>query len=233
LSEIKNYKGKVDYIHIDNKSQKTIFMLHGYGANMRDLAPLAGLNPDLRKYNWIFPDGLIKVPLGPYMSGRAWFPINMEELNRAMMAGDFESLFADHIPEGLEEAAKTLKEMILDLGGEDYLIGGFSQGSMMANALTFFENLNPKALILLSSTLVAKKRMTERLEKSAWRGPIFQSHGTGDPVLPVSMARALTALIRESERQVTSIEFNGGHETPPVVMQQLNEFLKKNNQSER
>jgi phospholipase/carboxylesterase len=75
--------------------------------------------------------------------------------------------------------------------------------------------------------------MTERLEKSAWRGPIFQSHGTGDPVLPVSMARALTALIRESERQVTSIEFNGGHEIPPVVMQQLNEFLKKNNQSER
>jgi len=208
-------------------------MLHGYGANMRDLAPLAGLIPDLRKYNWIFPDGLMKVPLGPYMSGRAWFPINMEELNRAMMAGDFESLFADHIPEGLEEAAKTLKEMILDLGGEDYLIGGFSQGSMMANALTFLEDLNPKALILLSSTLVAKKRMAERLEKSEWRGPIFQSHGTGDPVLPVSMARALTALIRESDRQVTSIEFNGGHEIPPVVMQQLNEFLKKNNQSER
>lgn len=204
-----------------------MFMLHGYGANMRDLAPLATLSPELKKFNWIFPDGVLKVPIGPYMHGKAWFPIDMVKLNQAMMNGGFEEIFADHIPEGLEESSQSMAEMVQELGGENFLLGGFSQGSMMANYLTFEKGLSPQSLILLSSTLIAKDIWKNRLKESSWRGPIFQSHGTSDPVLPVELARALTQVIRESEREVYSIEFTGGHEIPPVVMKQLVEFLKK------
>ncbi len=231
MSEVKNFKSShhsIDYIHVDNGSPITMFMLHGYGANMRDLAPLASLSPELKKLNWIFPDGIIKVPIGPYMHGKAWFPIDMMKLNQAITNGGFEEIFADHIPEGLEESSQSIKEMIEELSHDKFLLGGFSQGSMMANYLTFEKGLDPESLILLSSTLIAKDIWKKRLEESSWKKPIFQSHGTGDPVLPVDLARALTQLIRSSKREVYSIEFNGGHEIPPIVMKQLIEFFKKN-----
>lgn len=229
MSEIKKYsgtKGELDYLYVDNKAHKNLFMLHGYGANMRDLAGIAGLSPEFKKFNWIFPDGIIKVPIGPFMMGKAWFPIDMELLNQAMMNGGFEHLFADHVPEGLEETSELVTEFIQSFD-KPYLLGGFSQGSMLSNFLTFEKGLKPESLILFSSTLVAKVKWLDRLSHSDWGGPIFQSHGVDDPVLPVTMARELKELFESHHRKVDYHEFSGGHEIPPQVLQAFITFLKE------
>ncbi len=228
MSEVKTYEkdgDKLEYLFIDNKAASSIVLLHGYGANMRDLAGLASLSPSFKNYNWYFPDGVLKVPIGPFMMGKAWFPIDMELMNKAMMTGGFEHLFADHTPEGLEEAAGIVKDFIEDIVGEDYLLGGFSQGSMMANFLTFEKGLRPQKLILLSSTLVARSRFESQLSTCDWGGPIFQSHGVDDPVLPISMARELKSIFESYHRKVDYHEFSGGHEIPPMVLQSLIQFL--------
>jgi phospholipase/carboxylesterase len=228
MSEVKKFsssKGDIEYLFIDNGAKKNLFLLHGYGANMRDLAGIAGLSPELKKFNWIFPDGILKVPIGPFMMGKAWFPIDMEVLNQAMMNGGFEHLFADHIPEGLEETSDLVTEFIHSFEGP-YILGGFSQGSMLSNYLTFEKGLKPEALLLLSSTLVAKVKWLDRLSHSDWGGPIFQSHGVDDPVLPVSMARELKDLFEAHHRKVDYHEFQGGHEIPPQVLQAFISFLK-------
>lgn len=227
MSEVKEHKlktGELTALHIDNRSEKTIVLLHGYGANMRDLAGIASLSPALRDFNWIFPDGVLNVPIGPFMTGKAWFPIDMELLNQAMMNGGFEQLFSDHIPEGLDNVCDLLEEFIAGIEG-DVILGGFSQGSMLANYLTFERGLNPIALLLLSSTLVAKNKWLERLSTSSWGGPIFQSHGVSDPVLPVSMARELKELFNAHHRKVDYQEFQGGHEIPPQVLNAFINFL--------
>lgn len=231
MSEVKSFQSKtgtkLDYLFIDNQADTSLVLLHGYGANMRDLAGIAGLSPSFKKFNWYFPDGILQVPIGPFMMGKAWFPIDMELLNQAMISGGFDQLFADHVPEGLDTASDCLIDFIENEVGEPFVFGGFSQGSMLANYLTFEKGLNPQALLLLSSTLVARNKWQERLSTSAWGNPIFQSHGVDDPVLPISMARELKEIFENYHRKVDYIEFDGGHEIPPQVLQALISFLNK------
>lgn len=218
---------EMDYLFVDNGSDRSIVLLHGYGANMRDLAGIAPLSPEFKKYNWYFPDGIIKVPIGPYMTGKAWFPIDMELLNRAIHSGGFEHLFSEHVPEGLDFAAKVMGLFLTQVVEGDYILGGFSQGSMLSNYLVFEKECEPLSLLLLSSTLVARNKLEARLTKSEWRGPIFQSHGVEDPVLPIGMARELKDLLEASDRKVDYHEFHGGHEIPPAILQGLINFLKR------
>jgi len=219
----------LDYLEIKNgEDLPTIVLLHGYGANMRDLAPLATLLPELKKYNWIFPDGPLKVLIGPNMYGKAWFPIDMEEMNRAMMSGGFENLFCDHYPQGMQESSKLLENFIKNQISGDVILGGFSQGSMMACELSFNTPVHAKALILLSSTLVARERLEKSLEKHEISLPIFQSHGQGDPVLPIHMAKKLKDIFEKNNLEVDYHEFPGGHEIPPRILQSLIHFLKEN-----
>jgi phospholipase/carboxylesterase len=158
------------------------------------------------------------------MFGRAWFPLDMEELNRAMMTSSFETLFSDKLPSGLAEASELLTQFIEAKAGGSYLLGGFSQGSMMACELSLNSSLKPEALVLLSSTLVAKERFVERLKKAHCL-PVFQCHGISDPVLPISMARALKQQFNECAWEVDYHEFTGGHEIPPQALQALVTFL--------
>lgn len=230
MSEVKIFEGSeisLEYLFIDNLAQSSIILLHGYGANMRDLAGIASISPIFKNFNWYFPDGVLKVPIGPFMTGKAWFPIDMEVLNRAMNTGGFEHLFADHVPEGLESSALILKEFIDQNVNVPYVLGGFSQGSMLANYLTFEAQCDPTALVLLSSTLVARNKFESRLSVSPWGRSIFQSHGVDDPVLPVAMARELKDVFKAYHRDISYHEFSGGHEIPPAILQELISFLQK------
>ena len=155
----------------------------------------------------------------------------MEQLNQAMVSGGFEKLFSDHLPEGLEETSLLIKEFINSFDSP-FLLGGFSQGSMLANYLVFDKGINPEALILLSSTLVAKERWLQNLTQSSWGGPIFQSHGIEDPVLPITMAKELKKLFTDYHRNVDYHEFTGGHEIPVPILQALNQFILKNQKNE-
>lgn len=199
----------------------TIVMFHGYGANMRDLAPLASISPDLQKFNWIFPNGPLAVPIGPHMFGQAWFPIDMTRFE----TGDIGDLYCSKTPEGMNEACENI-EKLLDVVKEEtpsLIFGGFSQGSMMALETVLKNKYNPKGLILLSSTLVNRTKLNER--KSHLTCPIFQSHGSSDMVLPVEFARELRDEIKDLD--LTYHEFQGGHEIPPPVLFDMISFLKE------
>jgi phospholipase/carboxylesterase len=225
VCKFKHSTGEMDYLEIHNGDDlPTIVMLHGYGANMRDLAPLASVHSEFQKYNWLFPDGPIKVSIGPMMFGRAWFPLDMEALNHAMVTNSFETLFSENLPNGLKEASSLLNYFIEEKVKGALVLGGFSQGSMMACELALNTPLSPKAILLLSSTLVAKNRLVEML-KLKGSIPTFQCHGTHDPVLPIKMARALKDNFEDQNWKVNYLEFPGGHEIPPMALQELGKFL--------
>jgi phospholipase/carboxylesterase len=173
----------LDYLKKNNGSNKAIFMLHGYGASMNDLYGLADVITTNEKYDWIFPNAPLSVDLGMAMQGRAWFPIDMQELERAMMSGSHRN-FEDKCPDEFKTSI-DLAKVFIDSISKDYdeiIIGGFSQGAMVSSHLCSFGFEKLKGLILFSGTLIAKDMLLDGLEGKK-PVPFFQSHGKQDPVL--------------------------------------------------
>jgi len=204
-----------------------IIIFHGFGADASDLASFAQAIDAPKDVNWLFPDGPLEVPIGPHTMGRAWFPIDMAEIEKAMMAGTHRDM-SELTPPGLETSRDLVLEMIAELGlsMEKILLGGFSQGAMLTTDIALRSEISPKGIALLSGTL---------LNQDIWKGfaekkkglKFFQSHGTSDPVLGFPQAQKLNSLLTNAGLRGDFIEFAGGHEIPPQVMKGFSDFISK------
>jgi phospholipase/carboxylesterase len=204
----------------------TVVLFHGYGADMNDLASLAGVLQAPRGTNWIFPNGHLSISLGEHFEGRAWFPISVSELDRSMATGqaiDFSQL----VPPGLKRAREMVLELIEKLGvsSDQLVLGGFSQGAMLALDVSLRMATPPAGLALLSGTLVnVEEWRTLASRHTGLR--YFQSHGRRDTVLSFAMAQRLETVLHEAGWQGRLQAFEGGHEIPPEVMIQLGAYLR-------
>ena len=204
---------------------KTVVLLHGYGADHRDLAPLA---PLLGPWRAVFPCGQVEVPIGPHMTGRAWFAIDMMRLQMIQMSGR-DDPYDDITPPGLPEAAALVKKFLDELAipASDLILGGFSQGSMVALETALQMSEPPAGLALLSSARTSGDRVTDLLRDRGPQLSIYQSHGANDPVLPVGSARRLADLLKDSGASAEYHEFPGEHEIPMPIIKGLAEFIDR------
>lgn len=208
-------------------SAPTVVLFHGYGADMSDLASLAGSIQAPKGTNWIFPNGHITVPLGGHYEGRAWFPLAMAELERAMAAGEHVD-FSQVVPPGMKRARELGLELVekLEVPPEKLVLGGFSQGAMLATELVLNMEKPPAGLAILSGTLVNAESWRQRA--AGLQGfRFFQSHGQRDSVLGFPLAKKLETLFREAGWQGQMLGFGGAHEIPPEVIIQLGAYLRK------
>jgi phospholipase/carboxylesterase len=205
----------------------SVILMHGYGADHNDLAPLAGILDRDSNYNWIFPNALIELPMSFFGSGRAWFNLDIQTIEQRFIPGSPHN-FADYLPQGLDEAAQSIQKLVrgLKLDEKNIILGGFSQGAMVSchAALTKFSQI--KGLLQLSTTLIAKKLWQSKLEEKA-EFKLFQSHGTNDPVLPFEAAKQLNDIFSQSLDHSEFHPFHGGHEIPQPVIEALNFFLSR------
>jgi phospholipase/carboxylesterase len=199
-----------------------VIFLHGYGANMHDLFPLWEMWHK-EKFSWYFPNGVESLPMG-YYEGRAWFSIDMAELDRAMREGRHRDM-KHSVPPELEKTLKQLELLISELSKKHktIILGGFSQGAMCASHLAMKPNLNIDGLILLSGSLLAEKF----IPVSAKGIPFYQSHGNQDPILSIEGAKDLEAKLHSLNFQGSLRTFNGGHEIPPSVIHEVKSFLNQ------
>lgn len=216
----------LDYLARESEHSKVaIVLLHGYGADCTDLAGLADYLAPGDQFSWFFPNGPLEVDIGAHVSGRAWFPINMQRLQLAQMTGEFERYLASGVPEGFLEVSKKVEQFLSQLQSryEKVILGGFSQGSMVSAqvALTCPDLL--AGLILLSSTFVSEASWRD-LVSSDISYPILQSHGTFDPVLPYKDAVRLSEFLKEHTARFKFISFQGGHEIPQKVLSEMQQF---------
>lgn len=209
----------IQYIEAGNPESSTkIFMMHGYGADMMDLYPLAQEIDPLA--HWIFPNGVLKVPIGPHMVGRGWFQIDFPQFERAMRSGEF----SQSTPTGMTEARKQVEAFIQSFGFSQFVLGGFSQGAMLTIDLSLETDIRPQGLMLLSATLVKKNKWKDKISQK--QIPFFQSHGTHDPVLPYPLAEELHHMLLGAGWKGEFESFRGGHEIPYIVIEGAQEFLK-------
>ena len=208
-------------------SGTTLLILHGYGADFKDLAPLSSAINTNEKCRWVFPNGPLQVPIGPAWMGRAWFPIDIEALESALAQGNYRDM-TDMRPQHLD----VIRQKVIDLANtlvdnsQELVIGGFSQGAMLAMDVALNLEKPPKGLVLWSGALVNKTEWTEKM--NSLKGvPVFQSHGSTDPMLDPKGAQQLSELMKTSGCKNEFYGFEGGHEIPIPIIEKTSEFLKK------
>ena len=205
----------------------TVVLLHGFGADADDLIPLADLFDPQRAHRWLFPQAPYRVSLfGP--RSRAWFPRTEAEIEAAATGAYFQRL-RERDPESLREAGREVAEFCrdLELAPETTVLGGFSQGSVVALEATLGDGFRPAALAVMSGALIAERRWRRQLPASVAEIPVLQSHGTVDEILAYNEAVALSELLTESGARVEFQRFEGGHSIPAELAGPFTRLLEK------
>jgi phospholipase/carboxylesterase len=220
--------GSLECIRIEGSEEgPTVVLFHGFGADMNDLASLAQVIEVPEGTNWIFPNGHLTVPLGGHFEGRAWFPISISELERSAASGqpiDWGSL----VPPGLDQARALAIELIEELAvpNEQLILGGFSQGGMLATDVTLHLDTAPAGLAVLSGTLVNGQEWAKLAPKHSGLG-FYQSHGVNDTVLNFDMAVRLEKLLLDAGWKGQLQRFSGAHEIPSAVISSLGAYIRR------
>ena len=216
--------GGLDAVEFPSEDPRalTCVMLHGYGADMRDLAPLAPEIPVERPVRWIFPDGPAVLDWG----GRAWFPIDVEAFEEAQRGEKSRDLSGGE-PAGMDVARAELSALLEELAApwESLALAGFSQGAMMAVDLALRAPKAPAGVAILSGTLVDRKTVAALAPKKKGL-PFFQSHGSVDPILGFSQALALEHELKSAGWIGRLRRFEGGHGIPPEIVTEFGAWLE-------
>ncbi len=203
-----------------------VVLCHGFGAPGDDLVGLADafvqMKPALgARIQFVFPEAPLTIPEVP--GGRAWWPIDMMEMQMAIMQGNFREM-RQSVPEQMPAARDKLNSVLDQLGEETglpisrFVLGGFSQGSMLATDVTLRMPESPAALLIFSGTLLAEPEWRELSPNRAGLR-VLQSHGTVDPILPFEAANWLRELFADSGLDVEFIPFQGIHTIPLEAIQ--------------
>jgi phospholipase/carboxylesterase len=132
-------------------------------------------------------------------------------------------------PVGIENAALAVRALLARQGNratQPFILGGFSQGAMVAAQVAFKSDEPLRALVLLSGTLV---------DEASWKANfarrkglhVFMAHGRQDPTLSFGIAERMHSEMTAAGLEVTWFPFDGEHETPAEVIVALNAFLAR------
>ena len=206
----------------------TTILLHGFGAPGDDLVALARYIDAPGRF--VFPEAPLELS-GMHGGARAWWLLDLVKLEQELRAGTPRDRSGE-LPDGLP-AARTQVSRLVDqvqarfgIGDDAIVLGGFSQGAMLALDVALHRDAAPAGIVLMSGTLVAESAWGPRFAKLA-KTPVFQSHGKADTLLPYSVAETLRDKLRAAGAVVEWHPFVGGHEIPPLVLHELGAFLTK------
>src|ERR687891_718229 len=164
-----------DQYQVD-QTYPAIVCLHGFGADMRDLAGLAPAI-DATGYLYICPNAPLTVSIGPGYTGRAWYEPG-----------------GNPSPAAMEQALMALDGVVRDVfaayqvaAGQAILLG-FSQGGAMTYRYGMLRPEMFAGLVILSGALRNPQALLPHLPARRDQR-IFIAHGTHDPVVPIDLSR--------------------------------------------
>jgi phospholipase/carboxylesterase len=201
-----------------------VVLLHGFAGNPEDLAPFArSLGVPGR---FVFPRGFDDLAeLG--LPGRGWWASDGAGRQSALASGIARDL-SDFEPEGLDGARRQLSDLLDALSAEapgaPLILGGFSQGAMLALDLALRSARPLAGLVQLSGARIARRLWNPCLHTR--RGMrAFISHGRQDPDLAFTAAERFEQELRVAGWSIDFCPFDGGHGVPLVALRGLKRFL--------
>jgi len=180
-------------------SDRLLVLLHGFGADERDLGGLLGYLDPGGRFVVVLPRGPIAAP-----PGFSWFdPVAIDDgamaANQAAAAAAVDALVdaacAEH---GLERSQAV--------------IGGFSQGAGLALtvALGPGAGVRPAGVLAMSPFMPADRLALDTAQVGDVA--VLLQHGTDDPMIPVARTRDLAAALHDAGLPVVYGEYPMGHE---------------------
>jgi phospholipase/carboxylesterase len=204
-----------------------VVLMHGYGAPGTDLVSLWRALAVPSEVRFVFPEAPLELGVG----GRAWWPIDMVRLQDRFTKEGAARLI-DEVPAGIDEARSAVLELLEALErdfaaqSDEIVIGGFSQGAMLATDTVLRSARAFAGLAIMSGTLVSNSQWLPLMP--ARKGlPVLQSHGRADPVLPFAIAERLRDELGAAGIPVEFTPFNGGHGIPGPVLDGLTRLIQR------
>jgi len=165
-----------------SEHKASVIWLHGLGADGHDfeaIAPMLGV--DTLGIRFIFPHANIQpVTINGGMACRSWYDIKGLDIDSR----------ADS--EGIAESVSYVRQLIqneIDAGiaSEKMIIAGFSQGGVVAYHSALISKHKLGGLMALSTYLPDTDKLSQNLSEANKQIPIFQAHGTQDPVVQLTL----------------------------------------------
>jgi phospholipase/carboxylesterase len=186
-------------------SDAAVVLVHGRGADERDLLPLADILDPAARFHWYLPRGPLALPPG----GAHWYAVpRVGYPDPASFAEGFAALasFVDALPEAT------------------VAIGGFSQGAVMSLSVGLGRGRPRPAAVMAFSGFLPEVEGFE-LEEGSPFPPIAIGHGTLDPVIPVEFGRRARDRLEAAGAEVLYRESPLPHTIDPAFLNELVPWL--------
>lgn len=211
----------LDTLEIEPTAPATasVIWMHGLGADAHDFYPVPpqlGL-PERLAVRYIFPNApYIPVTINQGMMMRAWY--DLARIDRSVLdeAGIRRS------SAWIEELVRREQERGVPAGR--VVLAGFSQGGAMA-LFTGTRYAEPLAGIACLSGYLLFEEALEREVPGARRVPIFQAHGTADPMVPYALGRESRDRLMEAGFAVDWREYPMGHTVCPEEIRDIGRWI--------
>jgi phospholipase/carboxylesterase len=132
---------------------------------------------------------------------------------------------------GMPEARDRVRGFLDALQGrlgvtsDRVVLGGFSQGAMLALDVALHDDRPLAGLVLMSGTIVDEAELRPRIPTR--RGlRVYASHGRADTVLPYAHTERLVTLLREGGLDVEMRSFDGDHVVTDEVATDVAAFIR-------
>ena len=202
-----------------------LIMLHGWGANYQDLAPLAQML-NLPGFGCLFPNAPFPHPQVP--GGRAWY--DLENMPNCQQLTESRELLINWL---------SSLEATTGVPMQRTIMAGFSQGGAMTLdvGLTFpllslcsmsgYLHYEPEANSITDTVARGLIINTVEITRSypSKLSPALIIHGKQDPVVPIQAGRQAKEKLSAIGVDVQYHEFNMGHEIPLPVLEVLQNYI--------
>ncbi|KQO15144.1 phospholipase [Acidovorax sp. Leaf76] len=184
-----------------------LVLMHGVGSNEQDLFGLAPHIPER------FHVLSLRAPFRMGPGSHAWFDFSIEPNGERTINEAQEAQSRALVVQAIAFAAEQL-----GIPPERVVVGGFSQGGIMALSLLLTQPALMQAAMVWHGRLLAQV-LPLAAPPDALRGKqLWLSHGTHDNVIPLAHAQAIAQHMGPLPVAVTYREFPGAHEIRPAEL---------------
>ena len=181
-----------------------LVLMHGVGSNEQDLMGLAPQIPER------FHVLSLRAPFRMGPGAHAWFDFSIEPNGERTINEAQEAQSRALVAQTIASAAEQL-----GIPPERVVVGGFSQGGIMALSLLLTQPALMQAAMVWHGRLLTQM-LPQAAPTDALRGKqMWLSHGTHDNVIPLAHAQAIAHHMAPLPVTLAYHEFPGAHEIRP------------------
>ena len=209
-------------IEPERPADAAVILMHGLGADGHDFETLVFelRLPSTSAIRWVFPHAPVRpVTLNGGMPMRAWFDIiGLDRRSEEDETGIRESA------EGIRALVRREKER--GVPADRIVLAGFSQGGAMALHTALREDERLAGVLALSTYLPLAPTLEAEAHPSNAVVPIFQAHGTSDPIVPIALGEGSRDRLQSQGYDVEWHTYPMPHSVSPEEVQDIGRWLR-------